>query len=49
MKSVGDDFIPRIAFLNAASVAKSSADALSSRINISGFLTIARAIVRRCL
>ena len=47
MKSVGDDFIPRIAFLNAASVAKSRALALSSRIRNSGFFTTARAIVRR--
>ena len=36
------------AFLRAASVAKSSADALSSRISISGRLTSARAIVSLC-
>ena len=49
MNTVGELFIPLIAFLRAASVAKSRADALSSRISTSGFLTIALAIVSLCL
>ena len=36
------------AFLSAASVFKSSAEKLSSNINIFGFLAIALAIARRC-
>ena len=40
--------ISRIAIRSFASVAKSSAEALSSKIRISGFFTTARAIVIRC-
>ncbi len=43
--TVGRSGSARSALRSAASVAKSSADALSSRIRISGLLTSARAIV----
>ena len=49
MNTVGLFGIVLIDFLSAASVAKSSADALSSSIRTSGFLTTALAIVSLCL
>lgn len=45
MNTVGFVSISRIDLRSAASVAKSSAEALSSSISISGFLTSARAMV----
>ena len=49
MNTVGFSFIPRMALLSAASVAKSSADALSSKMRILGLLTSALAIVEPLL